>query len=262
VTSDAPGSEQHRWGGPAEAGSPAAPSPEDCLEQAMGAAGADDRARWALQGLSAAEQLDTTTHAMLLRQLCVAHFERGQFARAAEIALQAAELGVLADVMHQDAARALHAAGDVDAAIAQLRLAARVGPSSRRAFHDWTLGSMLFVAGRHAEAISALERAARWGTTDKPLYQGHLALAKCRAGEPVHELGALIERLASCPAGRGYGRFVLGQLAFEGARYAEARRYLEAFVQRTEHARRPMSVALAGELRLARCTLAKLPPEG
>ena len=40
-------------------------------------------------------------------------------------------------------------------------------------------------AGRVDDAISALIRASRWGTTDKPLYQGHLAIARCAKGEVV-----------------------------------------------------------------------------
>ena len=44
-----------------------------------------------------------------------------------------------------------------------------------------------------------------------------------------------------------YRSFVLGQLAYQRNRYEEARRYLEAFVRRTESSRRPMKLALAGE---------------
>lgn len=232
--------------------------PEDYLERAMAAKSARARGTWALRGLAAAGDLDSTTHAMLLHQLYLSHFSQGHFERAYEIAEQATEIGVLPDVMHQDAARAKQAFGDVDGAIGHLRLAARLGPASRRAFHFWTLGSILFLVERHDEAIAALQRAARWSTTEKPLYQGHLALAKCRAGRRVRGLKGLIERLESCPAGQGYGRFVLGQLAFQSARFAEARVYLEAFVQRTEKGRSAMAIALSGELKLARATLAKL----
>lgn len=227
----------------------------------MEARGPRTRASWALKGLSRGD-LDTTTHAMLLRQLYLAHFAQGQFQRAHELAQEAIDLGVLEDVLHQDAARALQALGDVDAAVGHLRLAARLAPPARRAFHFWTLGSILFLAGRHDEAITALERAARWGTTDKPLYQGHLALAKCRAGQPAGDLDALIARLEACPAGQGYGRFVLGQLAFASRRYAEARSYLQSFVERTTRGRRAMEIALAGELEMARRTLLALDETG
>ncbi len=224
----------------------------------MRAKSAQARANWALRGLACPEELDETTHAMLLRQLYLARFSQGDFAEAYELGRQAARLGVLPDVIHQDMARAKHALGEVDAAVGHLRLAARLGPASRRAFHWWTMGSLLFVAGRHDEAISALGRAARWGTTDKPLYQGHLALAKCRAGKKVRGLEQLIERLASCPAGQGYGRFVLGQLAFESERFEDARRYLSAFVRRTKSGHTPMRIALSAELDMAKATLAEL----
>jgi tetratricopeptide (TPR) repeat protein len=213
------------------------------------------RQRWAIRGLASRGRLDPSTHVMLLRQLYLAHYDQGQFERSYTVACQAAELDVLPDVMHQDAARARHASGDVEGAIGHLRLAARLGPPSRRAFHWWTLGSMLFLAGRHDEAIAALARAARWGTSEKPLYLGHLALAKCHAGRKVRGLASLIDRLESCPAGQGYGRFVLGQLAYETSRYEQARRWLESFVERTEGGRRAMQIALSGELAMARATL-------
>jgi tetratricopeptide (TPR) repeat protein len=234
--------------------------PEDHLARAMAAKSSQARAKWAGKGL-AQRSLDPTTHAMLLRQLYLAHFADGRYAEGYEIAAQAATLGVLPDVIHQDMARLKHADGDTEAAVGHLRLAARLGPPSRRAFHWWTLGSLLFTAKRHDEAIAALQRAARWGTTDKPLYQGHLALAKCRAGQRVRGLRGVMDRLASCPAGQGYGRFVLGHLAFEAERFDEARRYLEAFVERASSAdRRPLAVALAAEVEMARETLARLDP--
>lgn len=224
----------------------------------MRAKSAQARANFALRGLATPETLDETTHAMLLRQLYLARFAQGDFAEAYEIGRQAARLGVLPDVIHQDMARTKQAMGDTEAAVGHLRLAARVGPASRRAFHWWTMGSLLFMAGRHEEAISALQRAARWGTTDKALYQGHLALAKCRAGKKVRGLQSVIDRLASCPAGQGYGRFVLGHLAFENDRFDDARRFLTAFVKRTKGGRKPMQIALAAELDMAEATLDKL----
>jgi len=108
------------------------------------------------------------------------------------------------------------------------------------------------------EAIGCLERAARWGTTDKPLYQAHAALARLARGEPAPEAPELFERLEQAPCGQGYGRFVLGQLAFQLRRWDEARRYLEAFVDRIQQARPAMALSLAGELEAARTTLARM----
>lgn len=234
-------------------------SPEEMLQRAMAARTPRARALWARRGLASARRLDTTTQSMLLRQLYLAYYEDRRFAKALEVSQQNVELSVLPDVAHQDAARAAQALGEVDVAAGHLRLAARTGPPKRRAFHLWTLGSLYFLAGRHAEAISALERAARWGTTDKPLYQGHLAVARCASGERVEDLPELMERLAAVPAGQGYGRFVLGQMAFYDRRWDEARRHLEAFVTRSTGGRAALAIALDGEIALARSTLAQLP---
>jgi tetratricopeptide (TPR) repeat protein len=223
----------------------------------MGARSGTLRARYARQGL-AAEHLDPTTQAMLLRQLYLSQFEARRFRHALDLALQAVELGVLPDVLHQDAARAALAAGELDQAIGHLRMAARQGPASRRAFHWWTLGSTLFLARRYDEAIAALSRAARWGTHDKPLYRAHLALAKIAGGEAVGELQETIDALALAPCGQGYGRFVLGHLAYAAGAWPAARKYLEAFVKRTESGRVAMTIALEGELRMARATLTKM----
>lgn len=233
-------------------------TPEDMLERAMAARTSRARGLWARRGLGVAPRIDRTTQSMLLRQLYLAHYEERRFQKAFDVAAQAIELGVLPDVAHQDAARAKHALGDVDTAAGHLRLAARTSPAKRRAFHWWTLGSLYFLAHRYDEAISAMTRAARWGTTDKPLYQGHLAVIRCASGERVPELSSLLERLAEVPAGQGYGRFVLGQLAFYEGRRDDAKRYLEAFVKRSISGRAALAIALEGEIAVARGTLASL----
>src|SRR5262249_13155625 len=127
-----------------------------------------------------------------------------------------------------------------------------------RPFHLWTLGGTLFLAARYDEAIAALTRATRWGTRDKPLYRAHLALAKVAAGRPAGDLQDTIDSLAQAPCGQGYGRFILGHLAYAAREWPKARRYLEAFVRRTEQARPAMGIALQGELKMARATLAKM----
>jgi tetratricopeptide (TPR) repeat protein len=216
------------------------------------------RARWAQRGLASRAPLDKTTQAMLLRQLYLSRFEARRFHEAHDVALQAASLEILADVMLQDAARAALAGGDLDAALAHLRTASRRAPASRRPFHFWTLGSALFLAHRYPESIAALARAARWGTHDKPLYRAHLALARIAGGEHVDDLQGIIDELAQAPCGQGYGRFVLGHLAYAAGEWAAATRYLESFVKRTEASRPAMGVALEPEMRMARATLAKM----
>lgn len=195
---------------------------------------------------------------MLLRQLYLSYFEGRHFAKARGVAEQALELDVLPDVLHQDVARAALAHGDLEGALAHLRVAARRSPASRRAFHLWTLGSTLFLAQRYDESISALERAARWGTTDRPLYRAHLALVKVAAGKSVDDLQPTIDALAEAACGQGYGRFVLGHLAYAAGELRVARRYLDAFVKRAESGRAAMGIALEGEVRMARATLAKM----
>ncbi|HXN31920.1 MAG TPA: tetratricopeptide repeat protein [Polyangiaceae bacterium] len=233
-------------------------TPEDFLGKAMAARSSAARARWARQGLAACAPLDKTTQAMLLRQLYLSHYEARRFRSAHAVALQALELDVLSDVLHQDAARAALGEGDVKAALSHLRRAARRAPASRRAFHFWTLGSALFLLHRYAEAAAVLARAVRWGTHDKPLYRAHLALIRVASGEHVEDLQATIDDLASAPCGQGYGRFVLGHLAYATRQWAAARRYLHAFVRRTEGARPDLAIALDGEVRMARATIAKM----
>ncbi len=224
----------------------------------MFASSARIRGDWARKGLASRARLHRSTQSQLLRQLYLAHYEQRRFRQAFGIAEQMIELGDMPDVAHQDAARALHACGDIDGAVGHYRIAARRGPASRRAFHCWTLGSVLFLEGRHDEAISALERAKRWATSDKPLYEAHIVLVRCSRGEvPSGVLGTLA-RLAQVPAGQGYGRFVLGMLSVHAGRYADARRFLESFVRRTREGRATVAIALEGELGLAKRTLSLL----
>src|SRR5579859_4092704 len=194
------------------------------IHKAMAARSPAARARWAKQGLAVRTPLDKTTQAMLLRQLYLSHFEARRFDAARDVAAQALQLDVMGDVLHQDAARAALAAGEVDEALSHLRRAARRGPASRRPFHHWTLGSTLFLLHRYAEAIAALERAVRWGTRDKPLYRAHLALVRLASGEQVPALQAVIDELAAAPCGQGYGRFVLGHLAYATGAWPAAQR--------------------------------------
>src|SRR5438552_2568615 len=71
------------------------PTPEDLLRKAMVARSPATRGRHARQGLAARGSLDKTTHAMLLRQLYLSHYELRRFDRAHAVALQALELDIL-----------------------------------------------------------------------------------------------------------------------------------------------------------------------
>ncbi len=246
-------------------GSAAEPAtPEDLLRKATIARTAGLRAKYAQKGLAQGGSVDRTTRAMLLRQLYLSHMEARRFEEALAVAVDMIGLDVMPDVARQDAARACLGMGEREQAIDHLRLASRVSPPSRRAFHLWTLGSVLHLSGKHRDAIGALSRASRWGTVDRPLYQAQLALARRSAGEPVPvaELHVLRERLADEPCGQGYGQFVLGELAFELGDDAAARAYLRAFVRRATSGRVALAVALEGETAQARRLLTRLRRRG
>jgi tetratricopeptide (TPR) repeat protein len=233
-------------------------SPAELLRRAMSAKDAASRERLARKGLATRAPIDRTTHAMLLRQLYLALFETRRFGEARKIAESAIELRVLRDVMHHDAARAAAAAGDLDGAIAHLRVAARRAPASRRSLHWWTLGSLAFHAQRYDEAAGALERAIRWGTHDRPLFRAQLALVCIAAGEPPRDLQETIDALAAAPCGQGYGRFVLGHLAYAAREFRAARQYLRAFAERTETLAPAAAIALEPELKMTNATLSKM----
>lgn len=237
------------------------PTPELMLRKATLARSAVTRAKYAQRGLSHDGKVDQTTRNMLLRQLYLSHMEGKRFHDALVIAEQMLTSAVMPDVAHQDAARACLGLQDPDRAVSHLRLASRVSPPTRRAFHLWTLGTVLYFSGRYREAIGALSRAARWGTTDKPLYRGQLVLARLSAGEGTTlngQVGAARERLEEAPCGQGYGQFVLGELAYHDGDWPAAERYLTAFLRRTTGGRVALEVALAAEIARSRRLLRQI----
>jgi len=236
-------------------------TPEVFLRKATLARTSGLRAKYALRGLDLNGRISRTTRAMLLRQLYLSQMEGRRFDEAHETAERMLTLGVMPDVARQDAARACLGLGDHEGAVAHLRLASRVSPPSRRAFHLWTLGSVLYLFGRNRDAMGALSRAARWGTTDRPLYQAQLALTRLASGEavPASEIRSLRERLSDAPCGQGYGQFVLGELAFHEQDFESAREYLRGFVKRSTSGRVALAVALNGEIARARRLLARIP---
>lgn len=234
------------------------PTPESFLQKATLAKTAGLRAKYAQRGLDGGQRVDRTTRSMLLRQLYLSFMERRRFEQARDLAQEMVDLAVLPDVAHHDAARACLGLADVDGAAGHLRLAARLGPASRRAFHFWTLGSILYLNHRVAEAIRLLEAAARWGTWDKPLYRAQLALAQLEAGIPPAPLRPLREQLEMSPCGGGYGQYVLGELCVRLGDREAAIEYLSSFVERTTSGRVALAVALSAEIRRAKQHLSRL----
>jgi tetratricopeptide (TPR) repeat protein len=234
--------------------------PELMLRKATLARTAGLRAKYAQRGLSHDGSVDRTTRSMLLRQLYLSHMEARRFSDALHTAEQMVLLDVMPDVARQDVARACLGLGEVDQAVEHLRIASRVSPASRRAFHLWTLGSVLYLSGRFRDAIGALSRAARWGTNDKPMYLAQLALARRADGDTSQDLGPLRERLADAPCGQGYGQFVLGELAFADGDVEAAEAYLRAFLARATGGRVALAVALGGEISRARRLLSRMRP--
>jgi tetratricopeptide (TPR) repeat protein len=216
------------------------------------------RASFARKGLRARGGRDATLRAMLLRQLYLAFMEERRFDRALKVAKEIVVLDVMPDVARQDAARACLGLDAVEEAVGHLRIACRVCPASRRAFHSWTLGSVYYLAERYYEAMSAFRRAAIWGTSDKPLYRAQLALAKLAAGQNVDDLEGLRDALDDAPCGQGYGKFVLGELAYCLGDLDEAHACLGSFVRRTASGRVALQVALERELQKARTLLGRL----
>src|SRR4051812_24710093 len=169
------------------------PSPELLLRKATLARTSGTRAKYAERGFAFSAGVDRTTRALLLRQLYLSHMEARRFSEALTAAEQMIEADIMPDVARQDAARACLGLADREKAVEHLRLASRVSPPARRAFHLWTLGSVLYLMGHHREAAGALMRAHRWGTTERPLYLAQAALARRAAGEPSGDLAALRE---------------------------------------------------------------------
>ena len=235
--------------------------PEDCLRRATNADSSLARAKYATCGL-AHPGTDRTLRAMLLRQLYLSHMEGERFEEAVEVARAACGLAVLSDVACQDLARAYLGAGEVGRAVQELRRASRLAPASRRSFHLWTLGGVLFFQRDFEQAARVFERAFRWGTTARPLYRAQLELARLELGTESADLLQLRDHLQAAACGQGYGRFVLGELALRLGDPASAEQYFAEFVEKSESGRTALRVGLRSELTRARAALRRLAEDG
>jgi len=227
-----------------------------CLERALAAKTPAARTKAAREGLVGV--CDVETQALLLRQLYLGELEGGHFERAKQVAEQLVELGTMPDVARHDAARACQALGRVEEAIAHLREAVKLAPDARVSFHLSTLGALLYAAGHADEARVPLEAAIATSGAAQPLVRGQLALAKHASGDDTAELDLAFHELQHDRAGEGYGRFVLGELAFARGDRRAAQIYLEAFLAKVRRARPAARAALAPEVARAESTLGRI----
>jgi tetratricopeptide (TPR) repeat protein len=234
--------------------------PEECLRLALEADSPRKRAHWAQRGLSAGDPGDLApdTQVLLLRQLYLAYLESRRYLQAAQVAVEMASIGPLKDVAHHDASRAFSAAGDLEAAAAQQRLAARAAPPERRSFHYWALGTLLQFRGDAEGAAAAMQRGERWAQADRPLLRAHRAWVRLEAGQPVRQLGTIVAALERSKAREGYGQLVLGMLYRCMGDTRRAAVHLRAFLRRNAAADVGKAAGLREELRRARLALAEI----
>jgi len=227
-----------------------------CLLRALGTQIPAQKREMAKRGLEL-DDGDEELRALLLRQMYLAELEDENDASALEIAAEMIQLGTLGDISRQDAARAAVGVGDLDAAIGHLRIAARVCPAPRRAFHYAHLGALLRFEGHLDLAVEAFENATRWATDDRSLYQAVKALAESDCGKNETDLGPLRDSLRESGR-RGYALWVLGELSLKLGDNSAAREYLEQFLSRVTEAPRAKTLSLRSEIRHCQELLNKL----
>jgi tetratricopeptide (TPR) repeat protein len=230
---------------------------EDCLLDAVRSTLPDDRLRFANEGL-ALTPLAPTTELLLWRQVYTARLERRRFRQALEAADRMIAVGVLRDIAFHDAARAHAALGDFDRAIAMQRLAARASHPVRRSFHRWSLATLQHFAGYPDDALSTLTRAMRCSTRDRALLQGHALYVRLESGRPVRGAERIVTMLRESASREGYGRFLLGMIAYHQGDHATARQELGVFVARHQQAEPARAITLREELRRARVALGRV----
>lgn len=236
-------------------------SAEDFLRLAAHTGSSTLAADYAKKGLrSSGDRADPETTVLLLRELYRNHLSARRLRSAHAIARKMVRVGALQEFAYADLARAQAALGWWPRAAESHRIAARVAPASRRSIHWGFLALALDRQGRHDEALSAFERAARWSATNRPLYRAQHALSQLESGSSSSSITDLDERvteLECARCGEGYGSFVLGLLYSHKQDPKRARRLLRQFVKR--NASHPLrSVTLAWELRRARAELRRL----
>ncbi len=243
------------------------------LLRALSAKTADQRRRYAEEGLCLVEEAkrragthpsededdDDELRALLLRQLYLSDIEDGEDDRALSLAAEMIDLGTLGDIARQDAARAALGVNDTSAAISHLRIAARVCPPARRAFHYGHLGALLRFDGQLEQSLDAFEKALRWATEDRPLYLAAQGLTLHQQGKEDIDLKELRERLENEQPRKGYALWILGELCLQLGEIEAARQYLNQFLLRQTDAPRAKTLALSGEIAHVQALLRQVP---
>lgn len=230
---------------------------EDWLLQAVRSKDPDKRLVAAKAGL-ARPGVGGDTRVLLERQAYMARLEQHRFRQALEHAKRMIAVGVLRDIAHHDAARVLALLGEFDAAIASQRLAARVSHPERRSFHRWSLATLQHFAGKPSDALATIARAMRSSTRDRALLKAHALYIRLDAELPTRAEAATVEALRASASREGYGRFLLGMIAYHQGETDEARRELGAFLARNDVTEPARTLTLREELRRARVALARI----
>lgn len=226
------------------------------LLRALGTPDPEQKKYFSQKGLSLWHE-DDELKALLLRQLYLAELEQGHDAEALRIATAMVELGTLGDLARQDAARAALAIGDSQIAIGHLRIAARVCPPERQAFHYGHLGALLRFSGQPEQAVEAFARASRCASEDRTLYLAAQALAEAHAGRSDADFETLRDKLESERL-KGYALWVLGELCLLTGDQESGIEYLERFISRQNDVPRAQSLSLQGEIAHAKALLHKI----
>ena len=80
--------------------------------------------------------------------------------------------------------------------------------------------------------MEQLQRGLRWARKDKPLLRALAALIRLENNLAQPRLGAIVASLASSPAREGYGRYLLGMIAYHMGDSRQAMVHLRAFLRR------------------------------
>lgn len=231
---------------------------EELLWKALRADSPKRRLRYAEAGLEGETgELAPDTRVLLLRQAYRAHVDLRELRSALAIAREMASIGPLRDIAHHDASRVLQALGETDEAIAEQRMAARHAPAERRSFQLWALATVQHFAGAHEAAESNLRRALRWANRGRALIRAHAAYVKLERGAAVRDLQGILTELGDSRSREGYGRFLLGMIAYHMGDWRQASVHLRAFLNRHAAAEEAQALTLREELRRARMALAR-----